>query len=103
MKIGFLSLPLSGHINPMTTLARKLQSRGHDVVFIAVPDSESVVRATTLILFFFDKKEYPAGSIGPAWSAVAKMHGDEVLRYSSRKLTSGLSKAALEHLPQKIA
>jgi zeaxanthin glucosyltransferase len=103
MKIGFLSLPLSGHINPMTTLARKLQSRGHDVVFIAVPDSESVVRAANLNFVSFCEKEYPAGSIGPAWSAVAKMHGDEVLRYSSRELTSGLSKAALEHLPQKIA
>jgi hypothetical protein len=34
MKIGFLSLPLAGHLNPMTTLARKLQSRGHEVVFI---------------------------------------------------------------------
>jgi hypothetical protein len=24
MKIGFLSLPLTGHLNPMTALARKL-------------------------------------------------------------------------------
>jgi hypothetical protein len=27
MKIGFISMPLSGHLNPMTALARKLQSR----------------------------------------------------------------------------
>ena len=38
MKIGFLSLPLTGHLNPMTALARELQSRGHEVVFIGVPD-----------------------------------------------------------------
>jgi UDP:flavonoid glycosyltransferase YjiC (YdhE family) len=42
MKIGFLSLPLTGHLNPMTALARKIQSRGHEVVFIGVPDIESV-------------------------------------------------------------
>jgi zeaxanthin glucosyltransferase len=48
MKIGFLSLPLTGHLNPMTALARKLQSRGHEVVFIGVPDIESVVRAADL-------------------------------------------------------
>jgi UDP:flavonoid glycosyltransferase YjiC (YdhE family) len=43
MKIGFLSLPLTGHLNPMTALARKLQSRGREVVFIGVPDIEPVV------------------------------------------------------------
>ena len=48
MKIGFLSLPLTGHLNPMTALARKLQSRGHEVVFIGVPDIEPVVRAADL-------------------------------------------------------
>ena len=34
MEIGFLGLPLSGHLNPMTALARKLQSRGNETVFI---------------------------------------------------------------------
>ncbi|HEY4048691.1 MAG TPA: hypothetical protein VGM27_17635 [Acidobacteriaceae bacterium] len=29
MKIGFISMPLSGHLNPMTALARRLQSRGN--------------------------------------------------------------------------
>jgi zeaxanthin glucosyltransferase len=38
MKIGFISLPVTGHLNPMTALARKLQSRNHEVVFIGVPD-----------------------------------------------------------------
>jgi hypothetical protein len=28
-----VSLPVTGHLNPMTTLARKLQSRGHEVLF----------------------------------------------------------------------
>jgi zeaxanthin glucosyltransferase len=48
MKIGFLSLPLTGHLNPMTALVRKLQLRGHEVVFIGVPDIELVVRAADL-------------------------------------------------------
>jgi zeaxanthin glucosyltransferase len=48
MKIGFRSLPLTGHLNPMTALARKLQSRGHETVFIGVPDIEPVVRAGEL-------------------------------------------------------
>jgi len=28
-KIGFLSMPLSGHLNPMIALARRLQARGN--------------------------------------------------------------------------
>jgi zeaxanthin glucosyltransferase len=34
MKIGFICPNLPGHINPMTALARHLQVRGHEVVFL---------------------------------------------------------------------
>jgi zeaxanthin glucosyltransferase len=34
MKIGFICPNLPGHINPMSALARHLQGRGHDVVFL---------------------------------------------------------------------
>jgi zeaxanthin glucosyltransferase len=57
MKIGFLSLPLTGHLNPMIALARKLQSRGHEVVFIALPDIEPVVRAANLEFVPFCENE----------------------------------------------
>jgi zeaxanthin glucosyltransferase len=103
MKIGFLSLPLSGHLNPMTALARKLQARGNDVVFISVPDAEPMLRAANLRFIPFCEQEYPAGSIAQEWSSVAKLHGEEVLRHSARELVPGLSRAALEHLPEKIA
>jgi UDP:flavonoid glycosyltransferase YjiC (YdhE family) len=38
MKIGSISLPVTGHLNPMTALAREPQSRKHELVFIGVPD-----------------------------------------------------------------
>ena len=102
MKIGFLSLPLFGHLNPMTALARKLQSRGNEIVFITVPDAEPVLRAANLNFVTFCEEEYPAGSIAQNWSSVAKLHGEEVVRHSIRELTPGLLKATLEHLPAKI-
>ena len=37
MRIGFLGIGAPGHLNPMTTLARTLQSRKHDVVLISLP------------------------------------------------------------------
>ena len=103
MKIGFLSLPLTGHLNPMTALARKLQSRGHEVVFIGVPDIGPVIRAANLEFAPFCENEYPSGSIPKSWGAVATMHGLDVVRYTTRELTPPLLKASLEHLPAKIA
>ena len=33
MKLGFVTMPVTGHLNPMTALARKLQSRGRGCVY----------------------------------------------------------------------
>jgi zeaxanthin glucosyltransferase len=103
MKIAFLSLPLTGHLNPMTALARKLQSRGHEVVFIGVPDIEPVIQAANLEFVPFCEDEYPPGSIARLWNPVASLRGPEVLRYTTRELSPGLLKAGLEHLPGKLA
>jgi zeaxanthin glucosyltransferase len=42
MKIGFICLNLPGHLNPMTALARQLQTRGHDVVFLYLPSAHGL-------------------------------------------------------------
>src|SRR6201987_942661 len=102
-KIGFLSLPLTGHLNPMTALARKLQSRGNEVVFIGVPDIEPVVRAANLEFAPFCESEFPPGSVAKSWGAVANMQGLDVVRYTCKELAPDLLKASLEHLPAKIA
>jgi zeaxanthin glucosyltransferase len=102
MKIGFVSLPLYGHLNPMTALARRMQSRGNEVVFIGVPDVEPFARAAGLFFVPYCEKEYPLGTITDEWANVAKLHGKEVLNHTFQHLSPGLTKAALEHLPQAI-
>jgi zeaxanthin glucosyltransferase len=102
-KIGFLSLPVTGHLNPMTALARKLQSRGNEVVFIGVPDSEPLVRAANLEFAPFCENEFPPGYMAKRWSAVANMQGLDVVRYTCKELMPELLRASLEHLPAKIA
>jgi zeaxanthin glucosyltransferase len=103
MKIGFVSLPASGHLNPMTALARKVQARGNEVVFIGFPEAEAAIRAANLEFVPFCEREYPMGSIAKALGGVAKLHGLDVVRYSCREVIPGLLEAALEHLPEKIA
>ena len=102
-KIGFLSLPLTGHLNPMTALARKLQSRGNEVVFFGVPDVEPVVRAANLEFVPFCENEFPPGSVAKKWGAVASMQGLDVVQYTCKELMPDLLKAGLERLPAKIA
>src|SRR5258708_11267779 len=95
MKIGFLSMPLTGHLNPMTALARKLQSRGDEVVFIGVPDLEPVVRGADLDFVPFCENEYPPGSMPKTLGGHANVHGLDVTRHTTRGLTPGLTKSAL--------
>ena len=47
----------------MTTLARELQSRGHDVFIISLPDGEASVRGAGLRFLPCAAKEFPAGSL----------------------------------------
>jgi UDP:flavonoid glycosyltransferase YjiC (YdhE family) len=42
MKIGFISFAIPGHFNPMSALARQLQSRNHDVVMLSEKNGISV-------------------------------------------------------------
>ena len=42
MKIGFICPNVPGHRNPMTALARHLQTRGHQVVFLYSPSANGL-------------------------------------------------------------
>ena len=102
MKIGFLSMPLSGHLNPMTALARRLQSRGNEVVFFGVPDVEPFARAAGLDFVPYGEAEYPVGSIEKIYSSVATMRGFEVVRHSCMNLNPGLTRMAFAYLAEKL-
>ncbi|HYX50449.1 MAG TPA: glycosyltransferase, partial [Ktedonobacteraceae bacterium] len=103
MKIGFVSMPLSGHLNPMTALARRLQSRGHEVVFFGVPDVEPFARAAGLDFVPYGETEYPVGSVDKVYSSVAELHGFEVVRHSCMDLNPGLTQVAFNYLAEKLA
>ena len=103
MKIAFLSLPVSGHLNPMTALARRLQSRGNEVVFLGVPDAEVFARAADLTFLPYGEDRYPPGSIARICAPVSRMVGLEVLKYSLEVILPGLLEVALSDLPGELA
>jgi zeaxanthin glucosyltransferase len=102
MKVGFLSLPLAGHLNPMIALARKLQSRGNGVVFFGVPDAEAAIRAAHLAFVPYCEKAFPMGSMAQLHGPVAKLRGEDVLRYHASQIAPVFLQAALETLPKKL-
>ena len=103
MKIGFISMPLAGHLNPMTALARKLQSRGHEIVFIGVPDAGPTVRAAGLNFVSYCEEEFPAGTCARALAPVARIHGMEATRWTIRGAGRAFFQAASQHLPRVLA
>ena len=75
MRIGFLSLPVPGHLNPMTALARKVQSRGHDVVFMSLADVAPFVEAAGLPFVPVSQAAYPTGSLGSLVRRLSELSG----------------------------
>ena len=102
MKLGFVSLPFTGHLNPMATLARKMLTRGHEVVFIGIPDVEPTIRSAGLAFVPYCENEFPAGSLDNFLASTSKLHGLAAVQNTNLHLTPGLAKAAFEHLPPLI-
>jgi zeaxanthin glucosyltransferase len=102
MKIGFISMPLSGHLNPMTALARSVQARGHEVVFFGLPDAGRVVRFAGLRFVTFGEKEYPVGATPKAYSHLARLTGEAVARYSFQEMHPRRCKTTLDQLPARL-
>src|SRR5262247_2806367 len=103
MRIGFLSLPVPGHLNPMTTLARKLQSRGHDVVFMSLADVAPCVEAAGLPFVPCSEAAYPAGSLGKLVRRLSELSGEEALHFTVNSMMKGYTASLFESLPETLA
>ena len=62
-RIGILSFSSPGHYYPLTALGRRLQSRGHEVVYFQVADLERPIRAAGLRFRQIGREDFPPGSI----------------------------------------
>ena len=48
MKIGFFTLPHTGHLHPATALGRRLSKRGHEIIFFNFVTTKAIIRAAEL-------------------------------------------------------
>jgi len=88
MKLGFISLNLPGHLNPMSALARHLQARNHEVVFLYSSGAAGLP-------FVRGPEEDHINEKRPETS---KKQGEDALQFSVRAVLTQ-SEAILKSLP----
>jgi zeaxanthin glucosyltransferase len=82
MKIGFVSLYGPGHFNPMSALARQLQSRNHDVVMLSLPFVEPLARAANLPFIRFGEKEFSDDVSAGIVDTMGRLKGAEAREFA---------------------
>ena len=91
MKIGFICPNLPGHLNPMTVLARHLQARNHEVVFLYSTE------ANGLPFVPGPEKDH----INENRSEQSKRHGEDALRFGVRQVLAQ-TETILKSLPEIV-
>jgi MGT family glycosyltransferase len=87
-RLGVFSLPWTGHLNPMATLALELQRRGHEITFFHVPDFGDAVRQRGLAFEAFGEQHYPAGTFPERFREMSRLDGLSASRATLEILTS---------------
>src|SRR5215468_6164697 len=87
-RIGILSFSSPGHYYPLTALGRRLQSRGHDVVYFQVADLESPIRAAGLRFRQIGEHDFPLGSLRARDEEGGKLEGLAALRCGIRGMVT---------------
>src|SRR5215471_6667807 len=102
MRVAFLSLPVPGHLNPMTALARTYQARGHDVVFLSLPDVAPFVQAAQLPFVPCSEDAYPKGSLGTYLPQLSRLSGKEALSFTVNEMMKGYTESLFRSLPETL-
>ena len=101
MKISFLSLPLTGHLNPILVLARRMQTRGHEVVFHGICDMERAVVSSGLPFVAIGQQAQPAGWLSGRLNPLSSMHGMDAMQAFVETISVLLLESALAELPAR--
>ena len=99
-RIGIISPPTLGHVNPFLILGQELLTKGHSVVFFQLAEmKERIVNAG--IEFYEIGKLIPNHSMKGIQKELGQRHGLEAMRYW-RKRQIGLFKVWFNDLPDAI-
>ena len=80
--LGLICPELSGHLNPMTTLGRELQRRGHEVTVVARADGRAKARQAGLGFVLIGEREFPEGAMGKLSAQLGRLSGLKAMRFT---------------------
>lgn len=87
-RLGAFCFPGTGHLNPMTALARRLEQRGHSVVIFGIADCESRVRAAGIDFHQIGASDYPRGTLPALDRRLGELHGLATFRFTVVRVKS---------------
>jgi zeaxanthin glucosyltransferase len=102
MKIGFVSLYGPGHFNPMSALARKLQSRNHSVVMLSLPFIEPLARAANLPFIPFGVKDFPDTVNAEILGTMGRLKGGQAREFAVNAVAKA-AKVRWRELPELLS
>src|SRR6266567_2540535 len=85
-RLGAFCFPGTGHINPMTALARALERRGHHVVIFGIADTEARVRAAGVEFYRIGEKDYPPGTLRKLDERLGRLKGLATFRFTVERV-----------------
>jgi zeaxanthin glucosyltransferase len=80
--LGLICPELSGHLNPMTTLGRELQRRGHQVTVVARGDGRAKAEQAGLGFVLIGEREFPEGAMGELTAQLGRLSGLKAMRFT---------------------
>ena len=81
-RLGAFCFPGTGHINPMTALARRLEQRGHKVILFGIADTETRVRAAGIEFHLIGQQDYPPGTLQALDQRLSQLKGLATFRFT---------------------
>ncbi len=88
-------------MNAMTALARRLESRGHEVICFGQPDAARGVASAGLRFEEVCGEQFPLGSFGARLAELSKLSGQAAVAYTMEWVHQGC-RAELEELPSVL-
>jgi UDP:flavonoid glycosyltransferase YjiC (YdhE family) len=85
-RLGAFCFPGTGHINPMTALARRLEQRGHEVVIFGIADTEAGVRAAGIEFHRLGESDYPLGTLRALDERLGELKGLNIFRFTVTRM-----------------
>jgi zeaxanthin glucosyltransferase len=78
--------PGTGHLNPMSALARRLEKRGHRVVFFGIADTEARLRSAGMEFCRVGERDYPFGTLPQLDEQLSRLKGLNTFRFTVERV-----------------